>query len=85
MEVRLQRRVHVQELTKMLKADKATVSWDKEKKQWTVRVQIGEEVIRRALQKTPQDVSDDVLRSKAIEEAKDEGYEVDPARVAIGR
>ena len=69
----------------MLKAEKATVNWDPAKKQWHVRVQIGEEVIKRALSKTPQDASEDVLRSRAVETAKDEGYEVDSAQVAIQR
>jgi hypothetical protein len=69
----------------MLKAEKATVTWDPAKKQWHVRVQIGEEVIKRALSKTPQDASEDVLRSRAVETAKDEGYEVDAAKVAIQR
>jgi hypothetical protein len=69
----------------MLKATKATVDWDKEKKHWRVRVQVGEEVMKRNLPKVPQDASDDVLRSKAVEDAHDEGYEVDPASVAIVR
>jgi len=69
----------------MIKADKATVNWDKEKKVWHVRVQIGEEVIKRPLPKTPQDASDDDLRSKALEEATEEGYQVDSANVAIVR
>ena len=69
----------------MLKAEKATVNWDSAKKQWHVRVQIGEEVIKRALSKTPQDASEDILRSRAVETAKDEGYEVDAAQVAIQR
>ncbi|HYL76669.1 MAG TPA: hypothetical protein VEU96_20815 [Bryobacteraceae bacterium] len=69
----------------MLKAGKATVDWDKEKKNWRVRVQIGEEVIKRTLTKVPQDAPDDVLRSKAVEDARDEGYEVDAASVAIVR
>jgi len=50
-----------------------------------VRVQIGEEVIKRTLPSVPQDASDDVLRSKAVEDARDEGYEVDAASVAIVR
>jgi hypothetical protein len=58
----------------MLKADKATVSWDAGKKHWHVR-----------LPKTAQDTSEDALRSKAIEAAKDDGYEVDPSKVAIVR
>jgi len=69
----------------MMKAEKTTVNWDAAKKQWHVRIQIGEEVIKRALSKTPQDVSEDVLRSKAVETAKDEGYDVDAAQVAIRR
>ena len=69
----------------MLKAEKATVNWDPAKKQWHVRVQIGEEVIKRALAKTPQDASEDILRSRAVETAKDEGYEVDAAQIAIQR
>jgi hypothetical protein len=69
----------------MLKADKATVSWDAGKKHWHVRMQIGEEVIKRPLPKTAQDTSEDALRSKAIEAAKDDGYEVDPSKVAIVR
>ena len=69
----------------MLKAEKATVNWDPAKKQWHVRVQIGEEVIKRALAKTPQDASEDILRSRAVETAKDEGYEIDAAKIAIQR
>lgn len=69
----------------MLKADKTTVNWDSDKKEWHVRVQIGEEVIKRALHKTPHDATDDTLRAKAVEEAKEEGYEIDAATVAIGR
>jgi hypothetical protein len=69
----------------MMKAEKTTVNWDPAKKQWHVRVQIGEEVIKRALDKTPQDAPEDLLRSRAVETAKDEGYEVDAAQVAIQR
>ena len=69
----------------MLKATKATVDWDEHKKQWHVRVQIGEEVIKRPLEKTGADANEEALRSKAVETAKAEGYEVDPAQVAITR
>jgi hypothetical protein len=69
----------------IMKAEKTTVNWDAAKKEWHVRVQIGEEVIKRTLSKTPQDASEDVLRSRAVETAKDEGYEVDAAQVAIQR
>ena len=69
----------------MLKAEKTTVTWDPDKKQWHVRVQIGEEVIKRPLAKTPREASEADLRSRAIEIAKDEGYDVDAAQVAIQR
>lgn len=69
----------------MIRATKATVGWDSQKKQWLVRVQIGEEVIRRPLGKTAQDANEEALRSQAVATAKDEGYEVDPSAVAIER
>jgi hypothetical protein len=69
----------------MQKATAAKVDWDNEKKVWHVRVQIGEEVIKRPLPKTPQDATEDVLRSRAITAAQDEGYEVDPAQVTVAR
>jgi len=69
----------------MLKAEKTAVNWDPAKKEWHVRIQIGEEVIKRTLSKTPRDASEDVLRSQAVETANDEGYEVDEAQVTIQR
>jgi hypothetical protein len=73
------------EVSTVIQATKASVDWDAQKKQWHVRVQIGEEVIKRPLEKTPQDANEAALRSKAVETAKDEGYDVDPATVAIVR
>jgi len=67
----------------MLRADSANVSWDAEKKQWIVRVKVGEEVMRRHVPKTPQSAGDEVLRSVAVETAKDDGYEADPSTVEI--
>ncbi len=69
----------------MLKAEKASVTWDAEKKVWHVRVQIGEEVIKRPLAKTPHDADEATLRGKAVETASDEGYEVQPSQVDIRR
>jgi hypothetical protein len=69
----------------MMQATKATVDWDPNKKQWHVRVQIGEEIIKRPLPKTAKDANEDALRSQAVATAKDEGYAVDPATVAIVR
>ncbi|HUB82184.1 MAG TPA: hypothetical protein VMB03_25480 [Bryobacteraceae bacterium] len=47
-------------------------------------MKIGEEVIRRPIPKVPQDAGDEALRSAAVQAAKDDGYQVDPAKVAIG-
>jgi hypothetical protein len=67
----------------MLSADSAQVNWDTEKKHWSVRVKIGEEVIRRPIPEIPHTAADDELRSAALKTAKDEGYTMDPANVAI--
>lgn len=69
----------------MLRADSASVDWDAHKKHWLVHIKLGEEVIRRPLAKTPQTAGDDVLRSQAVETANADGYQVDPANVAIVR
>ncbi|MBI3695963.1 MAG: hypothetical protein HY238_14120 [Acidobacteria bacterium] len=69
----------------MIRADGAEVSWDAQKKQWLVRIRRGEEVIRRPMPKTSSDAADDVLRSKAVETASDDGYAVDPSVVTIRR
>lgn len=69
----------------MTQADKAEVVWDAEKKVWRVRVQIGEEVIKRALRGQRQDADEASLRAAALDAAKDDGYEVDPANVTVTR
>lgn len=70
----------------MLQTATATsVEWDAEKKNWRVRIQFGDEVIKRPLASCPHDASEETLRSRAIETAKDEGYVVDAAQVAIVR
>ena len=69
----------------MLRADSAHVSWDSHKNQWSVRVKVGEEVIRRSIPKTPESAGDDVLRSLAVESAQADGYDVDPSKVEIVR
>jgi hypothetical protein len=73
------------EVPTVIRATKAKVDWDPQKKQWHVRVQIGEEVIKRPLGKTAQNANEEALRSQAVATAKDEGYEVDPSTVAIVR
>jgi hypothetical protein len=67
----------------MLQADGAHVNWDTHKKQWNVRVKVGEEVIRRAIPDTPETAGDELLRSLAVKTANADGYDVDPAKVEI--
>ncbi len=71
----------------MIKADSATVQWDPQKKTWRVRIQIGEEVIKRPAgdRKVSKDAPDEKLRTLAIETAENDGYELDPAAVTITR
>ena len=67
----------------MLRADSANVNWDVDHKRWNVRVKVGEEVMLRPLPKAAQNAEESVLRSLAVETAKADGYDVDPANVAI--
>jgi hypothetical protein len=67
-----------------MRADRVEVSWDAGKSSWLVRIEIGEEVIRRHC-KLPQNADEQALRQAAQKTLKDEGYEVDGAAVNIKR
>jgi hypothetical protein len=67
-----------------MRADNVEVSWDAAKSSWLVRIQIGEEVVRRHC-KLPQNADEAALRSAADETLKDEGFEADGAAVNIKR
>jgi hypothetical protein len=66
-------------------ATKASVDWDQHDNHWHVRIQVGEEVIKRKLDSAAKDTDADTLKSKAVACAKDEGYEVDPSTITINR
>ena len=68
----------------MTKAAQAQVNWDSQKKSWQVRIQIGEEVIKRPT-KAAANAADDVLRSLAVALVQDEGYQVEASQVTIVR
>lgn len=55
-------------------ADRVEVSWDNDKSNWLVRIESGEEVIRRHCD-LPKDADEKSLRSAAQQTARDEGYE----------
>ena len=68
----------------MFKADRAEVSWDTSKKNWLIRIQIGEEVIRRT-SKGSAGLDDGALQALAVKTAADEGYEVAAGAVTVKR
>jgi len=67
-----------------MRADRVEVSWDAAKSQWLVRIETGEEVIRRHC-KVPKDADEEALRAAARKTMEDEGYEPDPSQVVIRR
>ena len=67
-----------------MRADRAEVSWDTSKAKWLVRIQAGDEVIRRPL-KLDKNADEQALRSAANQTVSDEGYEADAAQILIQR
>jgi hypothetical protein len=65
-----------------MQADKVEVSWDAAKSSWLVRIQTGEEVLRRHCS-LPQNASEQSLRQVAQDTLKDEGYEPDGAAITV--
>jgi hypothetical protein len=67
-----------------MRADRVEVAWDTDKKKWLVRIQTGEEVIRRYCN-SPRDVDDQKIRADAQKTLVDEGYEADGVQIVIKR
>jgi hypothetical protein len=67
-----------------MRADRVEISWDAGKSKWLVRIQNGEEVIRRHYN-APRDADDQTLRTAAETTVREEGYEVPAASVSIRR
>jgi hypothetical protein len=65
-----------------MKADRVELSWDSHKSNWLVRIEAGEEVVRRHLD-IPQSTPEAALRDAARKVAQDEGY--DAPNITIGR
>jgi hypothetical protein len=57
-----------------MQADRVEISWDSEKSNWLVRIEAGEEVVRRHLA-LPRETPEPTLRAAAQKIAEDEGYE----------
>ena len=67
-----------------MRADRVEVSWDDSKKKWLVRIQAGEEVIRRYCD-SPKSVDDPTIRAAAQKTLVDEGYEPESAGIVVKR
>lgn len=68
-------------------AGSAEVVWqqDKKHKGWTVHLHVGEEVIKYPHPDAGRDTSDAELASLAVRDAKEDGYELNPAAVKVMR
>ncbi len=67
-----------------MRAERVEVSWDVNKSKWLVRIETGEEVIRRHTD-VPKDADEQTLRSTAQKTVQDEGYEVDFTEIVVHR
>jgi hypothetical protein len=59
----------------MARANTAKVEWNAGKKRWEVRIEVGEEVVKRPIPEP--------TKEQAIAVARDEGYDLDPADITI--
>ena len=64
-----------------MRADRTEVSWDDKKSKWLVRIEVGEEVIRRYCD-LPQNADEQTLRTAAQKTLQDEGYDAD-AQISV--
>jgi hypothetical protein len=67
-----------------MRVERVEVSWNAEHAKWSVRIEAGEEVIRRHSD-VPKSTDELTLRLAAAQMVRDEGYEVDEAQVVIHR
>ena len=64
-----------------MKADRVEITWDSQKSNWLVRIEAGEEAVRRHLA-LPRETPEPTLRAAAQKIAEDEGYEASNISVA---
>jgi hypothetical protein len=57
-----------------MKADRVELTWDSQKSNWLVRIEAGEEVVRRHLA-LPRETPEPTLRAAAQKISEDEGYD----------
>jgi hypothetical protein len=68
-------------------AGSAEIVWqeDKKHKGWTVHLHIGSEVIKYPHPESERNMDDRALVALAVEDAKEDGYELNPGAVKIVR
>jgi len=67
-----------------MRPDHVEVLWDAAKSKWLVRIETGEEVIRRHCD-APKNADEPTLRSAVQKIVGDEGYDVDLTSISIQR
>jgi hypothetical protein len=67
-----------------MRADRVELSWDAAKSNWLVRIETGEEVIRRHCV-VSKNADEQTLRLAARKTLEDEGYEPDVSQMTIRR
>jgi hypothetical protein len=67
-----------------MRADRLELSWDAVKSNWLLRIEAGEEVIRRHCA-APKNADEQSLRLAARKTVEDEGYESDVSQMIIHR
>ena len=65
-----------------MQANRVEVSRDPQGNRWLIRIQVGEEVIRRHCDEA-NDADETTLRRAAVKIASDEGYAVDPSAIVF--
>ncbi|MGB6875763.1 MAG: hypothetical protein WBD87_06980 [Candidatus Acidiferrales bacterium] len=67
-----------------MRADRVEISWDNEKSKWLIRIEAGEEVVRRHCD-LPRNTDEAALRAAAQKTIQDEGYETPASSVILRR
>jgi hypothetical protein len=68
----------------VMRADRVELSWDGAQSNWLLRIEAGDEVIRRHCA-APKNADEQTLRLAARKTVEDEGYEPDLAQMIIRR
>lgn len=65
-----------------MRADRVEISWDNERSNWLIRIEAGEEVVRRHCE-LPRSADEASLRAAAQQTIQDEGYDLPASSVIL--